>query len=350
MVFQRFFQTVQHVRNGERLDRSDGLFKFFPEVRQNGFPFLLAFGNVVKRRFQIGGEVVLDVLGKEVFHERGDQSAAVFGNKAAFFQTDVFSVLQNGQNRRVGRRTPDAQFFQFFDKAGFGIAGRRLGEVLFGAHVGLTQEIPRFDGRQKRVVFFVRVVQIFMIDFQKAVERHRLPVCAESDLPVARGAVDADFVDDGGLHLRRRRALPNQFVEFELVFVQHARQRIRTAFERRGADGFVRFLRVFDVVFVIVRLFGQIRVAVIGRDDRPDVRNRFRRHLQTVGTHIGNQTDGFAAQVDAFVQLLGDLHGLFGGKEQFTRRFLLQSRGRERGGGVTLDRFAFNLPDVEIRL
>jgi len=41
-----------------------------------------------------------------------------------------------------------------------------------------------------------------------------------------------------------------------------------------------------------------------------------RRHLHSVGTHIGNETDGFAADVEAFVKPLCHLHGARSGKAE----------------------------------
>ena len=40
----------------------------------------------------------------------------------------------------------------------------------------------------------------------------------------------------------------------------------------------------------------------------------FSRHIEGVGTHVGNQTNGSAADVYAFIQLLRDTHGARGGK------------------------------------
>ena len=60
-----------------------------------------------------------------------------------------------------------------------------------------------------------------------------------------------------------------------------------------------------------------------------------------IGTKVGNQTHGTAAlDIDSFIELLSDPHGLLGGKIQNFGCFLLQRTGRE-GKGRFLDALAF---------
>ena len=63
-----------------------------------------------------------------------------------------------------------------------------------------------------------------------------------------------------------------------------------------------------------------------------------RRHLHAVGAHVGDEADGLAADVDALVEPLGDLHGAGGGEAELARRLLLQRRGGERRRRVALGR------------
>ena len=48
-------------------------------------------------------------------------------------------------------------------------------------------------------------------------------------------------------------------------------------------------------------------------------------HLDAVGAHIGDEPDRLAADVDAFIEALGDLHGLGRGEAELARGFLLQA-------------------------
>ena len=59
-------------------------------------------GNVIKKFFKLCGKVVFNIFFEEIFEEHCDNAAAVLGNEAQFFNADVFSFLQNGNNRRIG--------------------------------------------------------------------------------------------------------------------------------------------------------------------------------------------------------------------------------------------------------
>ena len=59
------------------------------------------------------------------------------------------------------------------------------------------------------------------------------------------------------------------------------------------------------------------------------------RDAEAVGSHVGDQADRpGAVDVDAFVELLGDLHGPLAGEPQPDRRLLLERAGLERGVGL----------------
>ena len=57
--------------------------------------------------------------------------------------------------------------------------------------------------------------------------------------------------------------------------------------------------------------------------------------LNAIGPHIGDQADGFTADVDSLIKLLSGTHGLGGAETQFARGFLLQRRSNEGRGRVT---------------
>ena len=70
-------------------------------------------------------------------------------------------------------------------------------------------------------------------------------------------------------------------------------------------------------------------------------------HRDAVGTHISDEADGFAADVDAFIKLLRDLHRALGAEAELARGFLLQRRGDERRGRVAFVRLGFDAVDLE---
>ena len=54
-----------------------------------------------------------------------------------------------------------------------------------------------------------------------------------------------------------------------------------------------------------------------------------------VGPHVGDQPHRLTGpQVDAFIELLSDHHGFFGGKAKFLNRLLLELAGDEGWHGI----------------
>jgi hypothetical protein len=98
----------------------------------------------------------------------------------------------------------------------------------------------------------------------------------------------------------------------------------------------VGLLRVLGLGRVLARRARHVAVAVFLADHPARGLHGFRRHVDAVGTHIGDETDGLAADVDAFVEPLRDAHGLRRGKAELARGLLLQGRGGERRVGVAL--------------
>ncbi len=114
-----------------------------------------------------------------------------------------------------------------------------------------------------------------------------------------------------------------------------------------GTDGFVRFLRVLRLAGVDARRAGHIALAIALADDLARIGDAFGRHLHAIGTHIGDETDRLAADIDAFIKLLRDLHGALGREAELARGFLLQGRGDEGRRRVALDRLALDAADRE---
>jgi hypothetical protein len=89
-------------------------------------------------------------------------------------------------------------------------------------------------------------------------------------------------------------------------------------------------------------------LAVVRRDRAADRADRLRRHVHAVGTHIGDEADGLAADVDALIEPLRDAHRVRGREAELAARLLLHGRGGERGRRIALARFRFDRGDAEL--
>ena len=68
-------------------------------------------------------------------------------------------------------------------------------------------------------------------------------------------------------------------------------------------------LRILGLARIEARLFRKIAVAEAGADLRARRIDGFTGHLYAVGSHIGDETHGLAADVDTLIELLRHLHG-----------------------------------------
>ena len=92
----------------------------------------------------------------------------------------------------------------------------------------------------------------------------------------------------------------------------------------------MRFLRVLCLALVLARRFRHVGVTVILANDFARLRDGRIVDLHAVGSHIGDETGGLAADIDAFIEPLRDPHGVRRRKTEFAAGFLLQCRGGER--------------------
>ena len=98
----------------------------------------------------------------------------------------IGAVAQGREDRGIGGGPADAQLFQLADQAGFGIARRRLGEMLRRIDVLDLGRIACRDLGQLRAVFVGRVVLAFLIEGQEAVEQGDGAGGAQGDLACRR--------------------------------------------------------------------------------------------------------------------------------------------------------------------
>src|SRR5215471_8098683 len=140
--------------------------------------------------------------------ERGDDAAFGIRHEAPAFQPHIGAVAEHRKYARVSRRTSDAELFELLDQARFGIAGRRLGEVLVALDVEKLQRLLRHELRQTAVLAIGVVVAALLIELQETVEQRD-----RSRRPQRRLAIGCYDVDGGafllcGFHLARKRTLP----------------------------------------------------------------------------------------------------------------------------------------------
>ena len=84
------------------------------------------------------------------------------------------------------------------------------------------------------------------------------------------------------------------------------------------------FLGVFCLGLVGACLGWQCMVAVAFGYVGTQLLQRILCKIDRVGSHIGDQTHGIAANVHAFIQLLCHAHGAAGGEAKLARGLLLQ--------------------------
>ena len=216
-----------------------------------------------------------------------------------------------------------------------------LGELLALAHRG-----------QAARLFVFLVVPALLIESEEAGKAHHLAGRAKFELARAGFSqnVDRRALELGALHLAGDRARPDELVELRLLGLEMAGDVARALRHVGRTDRFVRFLRVLGLGGVFARRGGHIIVAEILGDDAPRRRDRLGREVDAVGAHISDETGRAVADIDAFIEALGDLHGARRREAELARRFLLQGRGGEGRIRVALDRLQFDRGDREQRL
>ena len=81
-----------------------------------------------------------------------------------------------------------------------------------------------------------------------------------------------------------------------------------------------------------VRCLGHELLAILLANQFAHLGHGVVRDLGRVGTHVGNESDGtFLAEINAFIQALGDHHGAFHAETQLARGILLELAGGKRG-------------------
>ncbi len=147
------------------------------------------------------------------------------------------------------------------------------------------------------------------------------------------------LVVDGGHHLARHEAVPDQLVELVLLFLEVLLDGVGVDVDAGRADGLVGVLRaLLGLEDVVLRRDELLAVDLL--DLGADLGDGVVADARRVRTHVGDEADraAVALEVDALVEALGDLHGPLGAEVQVAGGVLL-----ELGGGVGRGRVALLL-------
>ena len=322
---QRVVELVEHLGNPQLRRLANRRREIAPEAGQEIFVITSARADVIQLPFEVRGEFIANIGAEEIQQEDGDNPAFILWNQAVLVFADIFAILNRRHDRRIGGRPANAQFFHFLDQRRLGITRRGLGEVLLGRDVLLGDRVALHDLGQALVVVIDHVIAPFLIHPQEAVKRHHLACGAQHNLTIVRGQIDRGTLQPCGFHLAGQRALPDQIIKLALIRIgQFQAGGIHAHI--RGADTFVRFLRILGLVLVDARAGGHVGVAI-------PLANRLARgghglggHVDAVGPHIGD--------VPGLIETLRGGHGLPCAHTELAARFLLQGRRHERRRGV----------------
>ena len=280
--------------------------------------------------FHHGGEADLEQFGQTFHQIIVDPETQIRGDQFAFFLLNVLADLNGVDDGRVGGRTADAVDFQFLDERGFGEAGSRFRELLFRngtEHVaGIVLLQSGEHGGIAGIVIFILHGAFFLnvVGAQVTVELDHGGGAAEGVF--AAGDFHGGAFQIRRCHLAGNKSAPDERVETELLGIQEVPQFFRREVDIRGADRFVGFLSVAFGLIHIER-GGHIFTAVFGGDEGAAAVLRFRRNRHGVRSHVSDETDGAGTHIHAFVQLLGDPHGLAGGEAEGAAGCLLERTG-----------------------
>ena len=308
-------------------------------------PVALAVRDLIEDLFHFGGEADVHVIGEVIAQQARDRERREARHERLALTGNVAAPLDRRHRRRVGRRPADAFFLEPLHERCFREARRRRGLVTLRFEVEQDQILVELVGRPHLIAHRElrqhgvligelrgRIVRAFDVGAQVTRELNRLAARVERRRTAVGGLAGdlhagAQHLRVG--HLRRHRALPDQFIDPELVALENFFERCRRAMEMRRTDGFVRFLRVADLrlVLALVVILGAVQFL----HRRRGLRQRLRAERGRVGSVIRDHAfELAAAEVHALEQPLRDLHRPLGRKSELAVGFLLQRGRRER--------------------
>ena len=112
------------------------------EAGQYILPVLLAALHLVQAALHGGGEVGVHDVGEFILHQAGDHLSQGGGAQVLALLDHILPVQDGGDGGGVGGGPSDAPLLQGLDEGGLGVAGGRLGEVLFRFQSGQRHPLP----------------------------------------------------------------------------------------------------------------------------------------------------------------------------------------------------------------
>ena len=173
----------------------------------------VACTHFIKLVFKIGGEVIANIFTEIIGEECRDQPSLILWDQAVFVLFDIPTVLNRRHDRRIGRRAADAQFFHALDQSGFGIARRRLREMLLWVDRFLFRLLALGQLWQALVIIIDNaVIAAFFVDRDEAFKDHNLTVGTQNNLLIGAGDIYNGPFQTGGGHLAGHGAFVDQIV------------------------------------------------------------------------------------------------------------------------------------------
>ena len=200
--------------------------------------------------------------------------------------------------------------------------------MLFRRDFALFHFVTRVNLGQTAFVVIL-VIAAFVIDFQKAVKQHHLPIGAQTHLPIGRGDFHHRPLHPRGGHLAGDSALPDQVVQLALISLDQT-QLFGGCGHIGGANAFMRFLGVLRLIFIHPRAVRHIGRTKGGPDHIAGRHDSLGGHVNAVSAHISNMA--------RLIKPLGRRHTGLGPHAIFTAGFLLQGRCHEGRIGVSAGR------------
>ena len=267
---------------------------------------------------------------------------------------DIPAQLNGVDDIRVGGGTSHAIRFQGLDQGCLAIACRRLREALFLLELNeragrVFRQLGQYAREVVQLVFLPDVLHV--VDGQISGKEGFARGCAESRHDAWLGLAwkhegcqvpslgfDLYRVVDlfGGSHLAGDESIPDETIELELLRRQGVGDGVGSVGDIGRTDGLVGLLGALAGTVAVGRR-GHEGLAIRVVDELARVVLGFLRDIHRVRSHVGDQSDEISvAQVNAFKQLLRNLHGAFRRVVQEAAGGLLESAG-DKGRIRTLD-------------
>ncbi len=197
----------------------------------------LALLDEVQGIFHPCGEADVEDVRVVLHEECIDVPPQFGGHEGTGFHPHVAPVHDGGDRGGIGARPPDTLLLEFLDEARLGVAGRRLGEMLFRAHCGAGQAVTRGEGIGQGALFLIAVG---IVQLQIPVEGHDGSCGTKRD--IAGRYVHGGLIEGCAVHLGGDEPFPDEVVDGILVVVQVGSQCFGGVLKARRPDGLVRLL------------------------------------------------------------------------------------------------------------